>query len=166
MVSGKDKTVNLAMDDICVLSKEASGLQRMNPHYPGDNGKTRLSIEIANLQIIEIDSHEITLSMHVEMKWSEYRLTMKPSKGEVAYLTPEDKRKIWSPKIFIANNRIIEKREHEEFGFMKEGSTLRKYRSSLDDLGVKKFHLFTKVTCEMDFGTFPFDKHICSLEVS
>ena len=66
----------------------------MNPHYPGDNGKTKLSIEIANLQIIEIDLHEITLSMDVEIKWSEYRLTMRTMKGEVAYLRPEDKGKI------------------------------------------------------------------------
>ena len=139
----------------------------MNPHYPGDNGKTKLSIEIANLQIIEIDLHEITLSMDVEIKWSEYRLTMRTMKGEVAYLRPEDKGKIWSPKIFIVNNRIIEKKEHETFGFMKKGSSLMKYRSHyLDDLGVKKFHLFTKVTCDMDFRTFPFDKHVCSLEVS
>ena len=100
----------------------------MNPHYIGDNGKTKLSIEIANLQMIEINSNEITLSMHVEIKWSEYRLTMRTMKGEVSYLRPEDKGKIWSPKIFIANN--------------------------------------TKVTCDMDFRTFPFDKHVCSLEVS
>ena len=89
---------------------------------PDHGNKTKLSIIMDNLQILEIGSNAITLSMDMRVSWSEHRLIMNTPKMQTIYLSTEDQKKIWSPKIFIANNKVLENREREEFGFMKSGT--------------------------------------------
>ena len=76
-----------------------------------------------------------------------------------AFIKRKDHGRIWSPNFLIANNKMLENKEREVFGFMKdsEHENIR---------GVKVFYLYTKVRCAMDFENFPFDKHVCILEVS
>ena len=52
----------------------------------------------------------------------------------------------------VAQNKI-----HEKQGVVKIDSML---------LGFKTFQLSVTVKCEMDFQEFPFDEHVCNLEVS
>ena len=77
--------------------------------------------------------------------------------------------------------------EDEEFGFFSKGYTIseliQKFKSYsnvstswreltahvMEDVknhGKKRFDLSTMIKCDMDFQKFPFDKHICNLEVS
>ena len=137
--------------NICVPYDDAGEIQFVRP---GDKLKTELKIYIENLQIIEIDSHAIILSLDFEVQWSEKRLILNVLQLQTAYVRPEDQGKIWSPEIIIANNKMLENKEQEEFGFFKfaEG----------EDFGRKKFYLDTKVTCAMDFENFPFDNHVCN----
>ena len=79
---------------------------------------------------------------------------------QTAFIKAKDQMKIWSPHILIANNKMLENKEREEFGFMK---LVTKHGIIF---GKKKFYLYTKVRCAMDFENFPFDKHVCILEVS
>ena len=144
--------------DICVPSKNeyAKKIQKLGPLGPGDK-TTKLRIYITNLQIIEIDSHAISLSMEFQVVWPEHRVMLNVLNIQKAALRPEDQWRIWSPKITIINNKVLEKREQEEFNFRK--IKVRKY-------GIKSFYLYTKVACAMDFGNYPFDRHLCNLEAS
>ena len=69
-----------------------------------------------------------------------------------------DEKQFWSPQIKIGNNMVWKNKEEQEFGLMKN--------FLLTKLGIKKFYLSTTVKCDMDFQTFPFDRHVCNLEVS
>lgn len=147
--------------NICVPSKNASWIQWLRPKRRlSPKRKTKLRINIANLQVIQIESHAITLSMDTVMYWYENRLVLNVPKFQTAFIRPEEEGKIWSPEIHIANNKMFENKEREEFGFTK----FYKERDSVT--GMKKFYLYTKLTCVMDFENFPFDKQVCNLEVS
>ena len=129
--------------------------------------KTELLIEISNFQVIQIDTHTITVSMTMKTEWWEYRLEVDATAGpsdssQIIYLSEEDHKEIWSPKIVIGSNMVSEKRNRVEFGFKKN------FKSSypFQNVATMKFYLSTTVTCDMDFQEFPFDKHFCEIEVS
>ena len=129
--------------------------------------KTELLIEISNFQVIQIDTHTITVSMTMKTEWWEYRLEVDAKAGpsdssQIIYLSEEDHKEIWSPKIVIGSNMVSEKRSGVEFGFRKEYQEEYPYQN----LATLKFYLGTTVTCDMDFQEFPFDKHFCEIEVS
>ena len=145
---------SLVLGNICVPSKDGSVYYIWL--FPPSDEKTELSITIERLQIIEIDSHTITLSMDFFVKWPEHRVTLKSRLGEVISIRPEDQWKIWSPKISIGNNKVFEKKEQEQF----------KIVNFYEVTGFKGCYIYTKVTCAMDFGYFPFDKHVCNVEAS
>ena len=52
---------------VCVPSGVKSSMQ-FNPYVPWErpDGKTELYVDISNMQIIEIESHTITLSMNIK----------------------------------------------------------------------------------------------------
>ena len=143
-------TNEVRVQNICIPSKYSSDIQLFGPGTP-------LNIRIKNLQVIEIESYAISLSMDIVVLWYEHRLLLNVSPLQTAFVERKDQGKIWSPNFLIANNKMLENKEREEFGFMiQEHGTIR---------GVKKFYLYTKVRCAMDFENFPFDKHVCILEV-
>ena len=130
--------------------------------------KTELLIEISNFQVIQIDTHTITLSMNMKTVWWEYRLELDSTAGpwgssQMIYLSEEDHKEIWSPKIVIGSNMVSEKRSGVEFGFKKD-YPIQEF--PYQNLATMKFYLGTTVTCDMDFQEFPFDKHFCEIEVS
>ena len=56
-------------------------------------------------------------------------------------------------------------RQGEEIALTRRCSNIECLRKG-GITGYKNVQLTTKVRCEMDFQTFPFDKHGCNLEVS
>ena len=118
------------------------------------NMKTKLSITLSNIQIIEIGTNEITISMNKRIKWADYRLTFGVAK---VLLSVEDQKQIWSPKIIIGTNLISETKKAEEIDVV-----FWNLKHSL----LKTFNLITTVRCEMNFLTFPFDSQTCNIEVS
>ena len=77
------------------------------------------------------------------------------------YLSIDDQKKIWAPQIVIGSNMVSKTKDEEEFGVQK---TLYTYPHHCE--ATKKFYLRTSVICDMHFDHFPFDKHVCNLEVS
>ena len=127
--------------------------------------KTELLIEISNFQVIQIDTHTITVSMTMRTEWWEYRLELDTTAApaeQIIYLSEEDHKIIWSPQIIIGSNMVSEKRNGVEFGFRKEYKQEYPYKN----VATMKFYLGTTVTCDLDFQEFPFDKHFCEIEVS
>ena len=117
------------------------------------HGKTELNITLSNVQIIEIGSNEITVSMNTMISWYDKRLII----GVVtALLSEDDQKQIWSPKFGIGTNLMSETKKAEEM----------EVRYGWEVFLVESYYLITTVRCELDFQTFPFDNHTCNIEVS
>ena len=110
----QNDTNTVRVENICVPSKDqySSQIQLFGP-------KTPLTIKIANLQVIEIDSHAITLSMYFIVQWKEHRVILNVPPLTTAFIKQKDQGRIWSPNFLIANNKMLEDKEREEFGFIK-----------------------------------------------
>ena len=141
----------LSRGKVCIPKKFIQWIQ-WNPGA-GKGRKTKLSITLSNVQIIEIGSNEITISMNTRIAWSDYRLTFGVDR---AFLSEEDQKQVWSPRIVVGTNMMSKSKETEEI------EVSRWPQNSL----VKTFYLLTTVKCKMNFQTFPFDNHTCNIEVS
>ena len=142
---------------ICVTGDDKKNLQ-LNPVWPL---KASLVIKISNFQIIQIDSQAqaLTMSLNMEMLWLDCRLIVDLDQVGNAriHLNKSEEKLIWSPQIGIAGNIMSNIKEEEEIGLIKTSTNFDLF---------KKFYQRTTVICDMDFKTFPFDKHTCHLEVS
>ena len=101
----------LSRGKVCIPKKHKQWMQ-WRPNEYGKNGKNELSITLSNIQIIEIGTNEITISMNKRIKWADYRLTFGVAK---VLLSVEDQKQIWSPKIVIGTNVLSKTKEAEEF---------------------------------------------------
>ena len=149
----------LSRGKVCIPKKHKQWMQ-WRPNEYGKNGKNELSITLSNIQIIEIGTNHITISMNTRIKWREYRLTFGVAK---ALLSVEDQKQIWSPRIVIGTNVVSKTKEAEEIEVSNWCNSNRAWCSK--NL-VKTFSLLTTVKCDMDFQTFPFDNHTCNIEES
>ena len=121
---------------------------------PVNPGKTEIQIRLSNVQVIDIGSNVITVSMNTRIKWKDHRLELGVKK---VILSMEDQKQLWSPNIVIGTNMMSKSKEDDEFQVKKYANETTIYHS---------FYLHTTVKCEMDFQKFPFDKHNCYIEVS
>ena len=126
----------------------------------GKDAKVHISIYMFNIQVIEIDAHTLTVSMFLKTSWQEYRLKLfTTTDGEKIFLSTDEQKEMWLPEIFIATVSI--NIQGEEF-------SVSKIMGRMDPpatLASKNIFLTTRVKCEMEFHDFPFDKHVCNLEV-
>ena len=154
----EEKGQVLSRGKVCVPKKHIEWIQ-----YPPNkkaNKKAKLAIALSNIQIIEISSNGITISMNTRIKWSDYRLTFGVAKS---LLSMEDQKQVWSPRIVIGTNVVSKTKEAEEIEASYWCNSNRKWCSKNLE---KTFPLLTTVKCEMDFQKFPFDNHTCNIEVS
>ena len=147
----KAKGQPLSHGKVCIPRKHMDWIQ--SPPYSKIFGKTKLLITLSNVQIIEIGSNEITVSMNTMIEWCDKRLIIGVSK---ALLSEDDQKQIWSPRFGIRTNLMSETKKAEE---MKVGYW---WGVSL----VESYYQITTVRCELNFQTFPFDNHTCNIEVS
>ena len=124
-----------------------------------DSPLITLYTKLENIQVIAIGTHTITVSMLFKVYWFDYRLKEWNYQHSTSInLSKEDKNFIWLPEIDIANNMVSKKEQGEKI-FMY------RFHNTAIPLVFRRFYLRTTVNCEMDFQNFPFDKHICNLEV-
>ena len=158
----KDKNAMwLANRNICIPRIYKKKLQgQINRKIIEGKGKQILAIRISNLQVNEITTHTLTIRMKVEVLWLDNRPKVDKTFADSAriYLNPEEEKMIWSPQLVIGRNVVKSTKEGEEVGVIKFS-----YKSNHM---FKNFYITTTVTCNMEFQAFPFDKHICHLEVS
>ena len=107
--------------------------------------------------------HTFTISMYLSIKWVELRIQLFRSSTkydrddwEKFYLSKGEQKEVWSPQIVIATNKVRQNDQGWEVGVSKRYMTPWVY---------KDMDLNTEIKCEMSFLTFPFDKHVCILEV-
>ena len=132
------------------------------------------------VEIIEFDvkSQQFTIRMGLRINWSENRLKLLSSSLVDGWMTVPSNT-IWSPKIDIQSVEVSEKRTQELMEVIMDfQSEISKWEYRSKDWGnydiyfvqsssaKMKFFLTTTVKCSMNFQMFPFDSHICKLEVS
>ena len=142
--------------------------------------KTKIDLEMFAVEIIEFDvkSQQFTIRMGLRINWSENRLKLLSSSLVDGWMTVPSNT-IWSPKIDIQSVEVSEKRTQElievrtesysevsqwDFRSKKWDNYIHYFMQSSS--AKMKFSLTTTVKCSMNFRMFPFDSHICKLEVS
>ena len=122
---------------------------------------TDIFIQMRDVQVISIGIDTVTIDMNFEAAWFDYRLKdwNYPPKEYWTWiwLGKEFRNLIWFPDI-ISKNVVSEKVKNNQF-------LLLRLVNNPIPLIISKFHLSITVNCEMDFQTYPFDKHVCNLEV-
>ena len=142
--------------------------------------KTKIDLEMFAVEIIEFDVklQQFTIRMGLRINWSENRLKLLSSSLVDGWMTVPSNT-IWSPKIDIQSVEVSEKRTQEliqvrmdslsevsqwDFRSKEWGNFMHNFKQSSS--AKMKFFLTTTVKCSMNFRMFPFDSHICKLEVS
>ena len=122
---------------------------------------TILNFIIGSVEVVEIDVDALTIYMNLRITWKDQRpVLMTWTPNEKVYLGMDEEKEIWSPMIGIWSNKMSENKQGKEFSLKKSSNSTTNGAE-----GFQRFYLTTKVKCAMDFQTFPFDKHICNLEV-
>ena len=137
---------------ICIPRKFQSGLQ-----YPPKHPHTEVNFSLHQIQVIEIDSNSISITLVSNMTWREHRLELITG-FQSFYLTKVDLKRIWSPHLFV----------HDGISFdMKHDEYILSKNEAIGNVSViENFSRFiTKVKCDMDFLKFPFDEHLCIIKV-
>ena len=126
-----------------------------------DASLTDIYIIMRDVQVISIGMSTITISMNFDASWFDYRLKYwnYPPKDfwTMIWLGKEFRKLIWFPDI-ISKNVVSEKVKNKQFQLLRLGN-------NPFPLIISKFYLSITVNCEMDFETYPFDEHVCNLEV-
>ena len=144
-------------DTLCTPKLRVGFLFDHPPSKFTTTGIEEIDIKMSKVEIIEIGVQTFTVSMHLKVSWLEDRLffnTKYPGQEAIIYLNKEHQQQIWSPQIVIGTNMMSQTKQGEKFGV---GDGTESFYS---------YYLTTTVKCEMDYQSFPFDKHICDIMVS
>ena len=156
---------------------EYRGEITLAPNRPPN--KTEIDIDMFP-EIIDFDVklQQFTIRMGFIINWTEKRLLLKNSSFVNGWINVP-LNTIWSPQIDIQSVEVSEKRTTElievtmdsqsevitwDFRSKKWGNIIHHFVQSSS--ATMKFSLTATVKCSMNFEMFPFDSHICKLEVS
>ena len=128
--------------------------------------KNLININMSKIEVIEINAHTLTISMHQRITWKDFRIQLFiDSTEEITedlekfQLTKDEQKVIWSPQIVIGTNKMSQIERGLEYGMLKI-----KQKKKWVKILSKDVDLTVIVKCDYQ-STFPFDKHICVLEV-
>ena len=141
------------MKTICIPTQFKYNMQ----YLPSSPSQTKINIVMTLIQIIKIDTESITIRLFRKIDWEDHRLELM-SGSQSIYIRESDQKLIWSPEIVFGPDMVLEHKEDGDF-ILKDNN---------DGSGVsltKKLRLSTTFKCDMDFQNFPFDKHVCNIEV-
>ena len=141
--------------------------------------KTEIDIEIFAVQIIDFDVklEQFTIRLGLKINWTDKRILLKNSSLVNGWMDiPLNT--IWSPQIDIQSIEVSDKKRTMELIQMDSQSEIITWDFDSDSehhwtiyfvqssSARIEFSLTTTVKCSMNFRMFPFDSHICKLEVS
>ena len=126
----------------------------------GNANENKINVELNNVQITEIDNKlsQITLSMHVEVMWTDHRFNLSGENVEI-FLSEDEHRLIWTPKLHIASDLVSHFKLEEDEIILKMNLTT--YLKKLTYISIT----FRCKDMEKNFQDFPFDKHECKIFV-
>jgi len=132
--------------------------KRIRPQFGGAPVKVAVSSYILDVYNIDEKNHEFTAQLYLRQYWVDGRLAYQPPAGvKNIQLDPEHAKKLWIPDIFIVNERKSLKHEltvsNEFTRVSPDGEVFRSIRTTVT------------ASCKMNLKWFPFDKHLCALEI-
>ena len=148
---------NLSRPMICIPKEHMFYIQ--SPPSPPE-----ITIELSRVQVIEIDVklNQLTASMEFRVNWTEngrYDLAT-PVKEWIIIKEKAIHQQIWSPGIDIRKNLVTLKTKEHKLQFAKDSND-----EEITWLAMS-YNIFTRVKCNMNDSTFPFDEQECTIEVS
>ena len=158
-------------EEIAVPKDHTKSITLTAPNRPN---KTEINVEIFDVEIIDfnVKMQEFTIRMGLKISWSEKRLKLVNTSLVNGWVKAP---LAWSPQIDIRSVAVSESRNKElievKMDSQSEVSKWNWYDKYINYLvqsfsAKMKFSLTTTVKCSMNFDMFPFDSHICKLEVS
>ena len=138
-----------------------------------------LGVVIENINQIDTTNGVIETTMKLDVKWADERLLFRnlpPSREKL--INPDIERKIWTPlKHLVFTNAIIGTLKDDsslEFSAYSNSSPMRYdnyrlredfvYKGGDTTLRITK-RIRIQTTCKFQFEKFPFDEHVCKLNV-
>ena len=123
---------------------------------------TTIKIQMSNIEVIEINIGTIKVNMDLRVFWYEYRLRewINPPQSYTQFtvLSKEDREIIWSPEFVFRSGMVSAQKIDVTQG-------VGRYLVKESNFRWKAYQLSAIIKCEMDFQKFPFDEHVCNLEV-
>ena len=158
------------MTRICILSNyQYEEITEHPAKYSETPSQTKINIEMSKFQIITIKEESVTMSMYFEVEWVDQRLqplNLNHANSELVLnswafvLKEEEYEKIWMPSIGYGTELISKDRKVDHV-FARINN--RNYTSGARmEQGID---VTVEVVCQMDFQNYPFDHHVCSIEV-
>ena len=140
----------------------------------GPSNKTKIDIEMSAVEIINFDVklQQFTIRMGLKINWSEKRLLLINSSLVNGWVEVYG---AWFPQIDIRSVVVLESRKKKPIEVSMDSKSevskwiwdyLTSYYLVQSFSAKMTFSLTTTIKCSMDFEMFPFDSHICKLEVS
>ena len=125
--------------------------------------QTNIIAVMTDVEIIRINEHGLIIGLELEVEWFDNRLKIWHKYGKLAN-EPFKLRKgefhqvedlFWVPDLKYGKGNVLDHKKLTEMKLSKKNGTLVS----------QIFHLTISLKCELDFTDFPFDDHLCKLEV-
>ena len=174
-------TIPITISRICILSNyQGEQITEHPAKYTEEeeifSSQTSINIEISKFQIKRINEDSVVISLDYKVNWVDQRLQVlhfQNFKDSPFWLDETQQKSIWIPHLkmgteMISLNEIVDYVTAEIRGNFKPNSHIGVGNGGWLTRGArveKSISVTTEVTCELDFKRFPFDHHVCTIEV-
>ena len=138
--------------------------------------QTRINIELSQFQVQSINEDSIGMSFFFKVNWVDQRLQVlqfKRSKDYPFTLDESQQKNIWIPRLELKTEMISNEKKVDHVTAGIRGNFTP---NSPIDVGPEgwvtsgawvkqEISLTIEVACDLNFKRFPFDQHVCSIEV-
>ena len=174
-------TIPITISRICILSNyQGEQITEHPAKYTEEeeifSSQTSINIEISKFQIKRINEDSVVISLDYKVNWVDQRLQVlhfQNFKDSPFWLDETQQKSIWIPHLkmgteMISLDKIVDYVRAEIRGNFKPNSHIGVGNGGWLTRGArveKSISVTTEVTCELDFKRFPFDHHVCTIEV-
>ena len=175
-------TIPITISRICILSNyQREQITEHPAKYTEEeeelfSSQTSINIEISKFQIKRIKEDSVVISLDYKVNWVDQRLQVlqfQNFKDSPFWLDETQQKSIWIPHLkmeseMISLNKIVDYVTAEIRGNFTPNSHIGVGNADWVSNGArveKSIFVTTEVACELDFKRFPFDHHVCSIEV-
>ena len=131
-------------------------------YLPTQNETNKVQVELDFLEVKDIsdERHSFSISSNLGLQWHEPRLSYNGNDSRVIF--PKDFGDMfWKPDLYFWNAKTYEANQFVDGGPISGFG----YQDSNPNIGYGLFFQ-TEIKCKMRFDKYPFDQHVCYLELS
>ena len=140
-------------DDYCAYNQSYN--KQQNPDFPNPT-TTYIAIIIRDILNVDVEKHLVEFVAYTNVYWTDSRIDIRSiskSDQQTARPTDDELNEIWNTDVHYANAIHVA-------GRFKYYTATKDQETGL--VRVKLNMLYrNRITCEMDFSSFPFDSHTC-----